>query len=216
VSEGPRFIRGVPYPLPDGETLLWEGAPQARPVAMHVFRLPWFAAYLVAMILLWLAETELAFGSSAFFGALAVRVALSATVMAIIAGLSITIARTSWYAITNRRLVLRLGMVLPMTLNIPFTVLESAGVGVFRDGTGQLVLRLIKAQRIAYIALWPHCRAFRITHPEPVLRGLAEPQAVARILADAVAAHGNVQSRVPTERPAESLASVSSPAMSVS
>ena len=36
-ADTPRYIRGVPHPLSEGESLLWEGAPDARAVATHVF-----------------------------------------------------------------------------------------------------------------------------------------------------------------------------------
>ena len=59
-------------------------------------------------------------------------------------------------------------------------------VGMFKDGTGQVLLTLVKGQRIAYIALWPHCRVFKFAEPQPVLRGLVQPKQVADILARAV------------------------------
>jgi hypothetical protein len=126
------------------------------------------------------------------------------------------VARTTWYAITTHRIVLRIGMVLPMTINIPFTLLQSADVGVFRDGTGQLRLVLARPHRLAYLALWPHCRPFVLGHPEPLLRGLADPRKVGAILARAVAARteeGAVQ--VATRSPApprEGTASLPQPA----
>jgi hypothetical protein len=83
-----------------------------------------------------------------------------------------------------------------MSINIPFKILESAGVGVFKDGTGQVTLKVQPGNRIAYIALWPHCRVFRFNNPEPVLRGLEEPQQVAQILARAVAEAADVDTRV--------------------
>ncbi|MFN9797288.1 MAG: PH domain-containing protein, partial [Gemmatimonas sp.] len=95
--------------------------------------------------------------------------------------------------------------VFPMSINIPFRLIESAGLRTFRDGSGQVLLSLSKGNRIAYIALWPHCRVFRVTHPEPVLRGLEEPQRVAQILSQAVAsyAEADADTRVERNGPAE-------------
>ncbi len=181
------YIRGVPHPLPAGERVLWEGAPDANAMAKHVFHRGWVLIYFGAMLLWWIVTTESAIGSSDFFAGLGVRVGLSAIVLAIVEGLARISARTSWYAVTNRRLVLKLGMVIPMSINIPFSIVESAGIGQFKDGTGQIVLLLDKAHRLAYVALWPHCRVLQINRPQPILRGLRNATELGTLLANAVA-----------------------------
>lgn len=183
----PAFIKGIPHPLPPGESVMWEGAPDWRAVATHVFHWRLFAAYFAAMLLLWLLSTDVALGSADFMAGLAMRLGLSAIVLAIVYVLSRVVARTSWYAITNQRLVLRLGMVFPMSINVPFRILESAGVARFKDGSGQVLLTLNASSRVAYIALWPHCRVWRFKNPQPVLRGLTDAAGVGEILAAAVA-----------------------------
>lgn len=194
--EAPQYIRGVPHPLPPGERLLWEGAPSMKAVATHVFHWRLVAAYFAAMLALWAFTTEHQPGSEVYVASAVVRVSLAAFVMLSALGLSRAVATTSWYAITSHRLVMRVGMAFPMSINIPFKILETAGVGSFKDGTGQVTVTLQKGHRIAYIALWPHCRVFRFTNPEPVLRGLEEPQQVAQILARAVAEAADADTRV--------------------
>lgn len=184
----PQYIRGVPHALPEGEHILWQGAPEAAAIFTHVFHWRLFAAYFAAMMALWFATTELSFSSPEFLAGLGVRLGLSLLVIGIVFVLSRIVARTSWYAITSQRLVLRIGMVFEMSINIPFSLLESAAVGVFKDGTGQVVLTIAKPNRLAYIALWPHCRVFSLNQPQPVLRGLSEPKRIGTLLADAVAA----------------------------
>ncbi|HYW32106.1 MAG TPA: photosynthetic complex putative assembly protein PuhB [Gemmatimonas sp.] len=186
-SAVPTFIRGVPHPLPAGERLLWEGAPNARAVARHVFKGRWIAAYFGIMLLLWGTTTSVPFGGAEYFTALGIRVALVAVVLGIVEILSQVVARTTVYAITDQRVVLRIGMVIPMSINVPFGLLTSASVAAFKDGTGQVLMELSSEQRIAYIALWPHCRAFRFTRPQPLLRGLLEPKRIGELLATAVA-----------------------------
>ncbi len=197
----PQYIRGVPHALPEGERILWQGAPVANAIATHVFHWRLLAAYFVVMLAIWVGSTELAFSSQAFLAGLGVRVGSSALVLAIVFVLSRVVARTSWYAITSQRLVLKLGMVFEMSINIPFTILDSAGVGVFKDGTGQVVLKITKPSRLAYIALWPHCRVLSINHPQPVLRGLSDPHRVGTLLADAVAAAAESTTSVPQSAP---------------
>jgi hypothetical protein len=183
----PVYIKGVPHPLPPGETLLWEGAPATRAVAAHVFHWRFLAGYFVLMLAWWCITTRAPFASSEFAMGLFVVFALSVLVLGIAWGLSSLVASTSWYAITSQRVVLRLGMVFPMSINVPFSVIENAAVGNFKDGTGQVLLSLGAEHRIAYIALWPHCRVFKFAQPEPLLRGLPDAAKVGGILAQAVA-----------------------------
>ncbi|MFN5599651.1 MAG: photosynthetic complex putative assembly protein PuhB [Gemmatimonas sp.] len=199
------YIRGVPHPLPEGERLLWQGAPTMKAVATHVFHWRLVVAYFAAMLALWAVTTEHQPGSEVYVAGAVVRVSLAAFVLLAVLGLSRAVATTSWYAITSRRVVMRVGMAFPMSINIPFTLLESAGVGRFKDGTGQVTMSITKGNRIAYIAMWPHCRVFRFTQPEPVLRGLEEPQQVAEILAKAVADAADESMRVARSPLAERL-----------
>lgn len=187
-AAAPVYIRGVAEPLPAGERLLWEGAPQAGLVATHVFhrRLVW--GYFLLVLAWWGVTTVGSLPMSEWGPMLAVRVALSALVVGTVEVLAQVVARTSWYALTSKRLVLRLGMVLPMTINLPLRLVQDAAVGRFTDGSGQIALSLVPGERIAYIALWPHCRVFSFSHPKPVLRGLAQPEQVATLLRDAIVA----------------------------
>jgi hypothetical protein len=204
-SSAPQYIRGVPHPLPEGERLLWEGAPSMKSIATHVFHWRLVAAYFAGMLALWAFSTEHQPGSDVYVASAVVRVSLAVFVMLSALGLSRAVASTSWYAITTHRVVMRVGMAFPMSVNIPFKLLESAGVGTFKDGTGQVTMSLQKGSRIAYIALWPHCRVFRFTQPEPVLRGLEEPHKVAQVLARAVADYSaaDADTRVERSGPAE-------------
>ncbi len=195
-----QYIRGVPHPLPAGEHVLWEGAPDPNAMATHVFHRRLFLLYFAAMITWWGLDTAVAFGSSEFVASLGVRLGLSAIVLGVVEMLSRVSARTTWYAITNKRIVLKIGMVIPMSINIPFQLVQSAGVGMFKDGTGQLMLVLAKDHRLAYVALWPHCRVFQLNRPEPTLRGLRDAQRIGALLVNAVAAASADDSSTRVER----------------
>ncbi len=193
-SAAPVYITGVPHPLPAGELLLWQGSPDARATARHVFHQRALALYFAAMLAVWAVLTPLDFASAEFTAGFGLRVALVLLALGVVEALARIVARTTTYAVTDKRVVLRIGMVIPMSINVPFALLSAAAVGKFRDGTGQLALSLEKPHRIAYIALWPHCRVFAFTQPSPVLRGLLEPAAVGELLAKAVAAAEQAES----------------------
>ena len=96
-------------------------------------------------------------------------------------------ARSSVYTITNRRVVLRFGVALPMTLNVPFAVIGNAALKPYRDGTGDIPLTLTGTERVSYVALWPHARPWRTAKPEPMLRSVPDAANVAKILGQALA-----------------------------
>jgi hypothetical protein len=187
-SAAPVYIRGVPHPLPADEQLLWEGAPDGSLVARHVFHRMFVLGYFVLVTGWWAVNTVGTVDSADFLSMLAVRTLLGVLVMGIFEFLARAVARTSVYAITSKRVVLKLGVVLPMTINVPLSALRDAGVARFRDGSGQLSLSLLPEQRLAYIALWPHCRVFSVNQPQPLLRGLTNPDEVANVLRDAIVA----------------------------
>jgi hypothetical protein len=73
-------------------------------------------------------------------------------------------------------------------MNIPFALIESAGVKTFPDGTGEIAMSLHREQRVGYLITWPHLRPGHITQPQPAFRALADARRAADILAAALAA----------------------------
>ena len=104
----------------------------------------------------------------------------------ILTGLAWLSARTTIYTVTSKRVVMRIGMALPITLNLPYTKIDSADLRLYRDGTGDLPLVLTKEDRIAWAVLWPHARPFRLRHPEPMLRAVPDAEQVGACLASAL------------------------------
>lgn len=181
-------IRGVEAPLPPGERVRWEGAPSWRALAVHVFHLRKIAVYF-ALLLAW--RATLAAGEArpwAYFAAGALPLAASfAAAAGVVALLAVLSARSTTYAITDRRLVMHVGIAVPTTINVPLKQVASADLKRYRDGTGDLAVRLEGSDRLAYALLWPHARPWRLNPTEPALRALADPAAVGEILRQAVA-----------------------------
>ena len=106
----------------------------------------------------------------------------------LLAGLAWLYARLTVYTITSGRVVIRSGLALPTHINLPFDRIQSAGLKTFRDGTGEIALRLERGQRASLAMLWPHVRPFHWARPEPALRCVAPAEEVAGILSGALAA----------------------------
>lgn len=185
--------RGLPEPLPAGETLLWQGSPDGMLLARRAFHLRKLALYF-ALLLAWRVASTLADGGGA--GALARDLALTLPLAALGLGLTLLLAwmsaRTTIYTLTDRRLVLRLGIVLTVTFNLPFARIESAALRLEpgdAQGHGDIAITLAAGERIAYLHLWPHARPWQLKRPQPLLRALPDAAAVALALCQALARH---------------------------
>jgi Bacterial PH domain len=99
--------------------------------------------------------------------------------LTLIALLAYASARTTLYVVTTRRLVLKVGVALPIFINLPFKLIVSAAARVHSDGTGDIPVALSPTQRVAYFALWPHARPFHFGKPQPTLRCVANAADVA-------------------------------------
>jgi len=182
-------VPGLPETLPPGETVLWQGAPQFAALARRALHVRMIAIYF-AILALWrgaaLAEDGATMHEVAAGAALLVLLGAAAIVpLALYAWAA---ARSTLYTITNRRVVIRAGVALPTTFNLPFAAVEAAGLKLHGEGVGDIALRLLPGQKVAYIFLWPHARRWRFSRPEPTLRCIPEAEAVAQVLGRALAA----------------------------
>jgi hypothetical protein len=178
-------IRGINEALPPGERILWEGAPDRGALARHAFHARKLAVYFTAVILLWTLNTRSEIAADQFRLMLELQVGLALAAIGFSLLLAYLAGRTTIYAITDRRVVMKIGIVLPMTVNIPLSFVEAASTRMFGDGTGQIALQLRSGERLAYLALWPHARPWRLRRPEPLLRGLTDAAAVGEVLRQA-------------------------------
>jgi Bacterial PH domain len=183
-----QYIVGIAEPLPEGEWLLWQGAPHGRTIACRVFHARKLALYF-GVLLAWRLVTGLVDGVALAALLESARWLLPLALVALgLAGLFAWLtSRTAVYAITSERVVMRIGIVLSVTFNIPFSAIESAGMRMYSAGVGDVVLSLNGKNRIAYLHLWPHVRPWRVARPEPMLRGVPDAPRVAKILSQALA-----------------------------
>lgn len=180
---------GLPERLPADERILWQGSPDAASLARSAFHLRKLVLYF-GLIMVWQAATLAGEGGDA--GALLLGMvwplALAGIGLGAVALLAYLTARTAVYTLTDRRVVMRIGIVLTLTFNLPLKAIASASLRRGPPGHGDIVLSLAGTDRIAYLHLWPHARPWRISRPEPMLRAIPQAEQVAAQLSRAWAA----------------------------
>jgi fumarate reductase subunit C len=180
-------VHGLPENLPPGEALRWQGAPHWRVLARRAFYVRTVAFYFGLLILLRLVLL-LTGGVSLQEAVLSILWLATLAVLAIgiLTLLAWLYSRSTVYSITDRRVVIRFGVALPMAVNIPFKIIESAGLRTYPDGSGDIPLVLGAGQKVNYLIMWPNVRPWRFTNAQPMLRGILDAKDVAEILAEAL------------------------------
>lgn len=177
---------GLPELLPAGEHVLWQGSPDWRMLARRAFHVRKLAVYFAAILAL-RAGLVISDGGTLVqalkaLAWLAPLAAIAVGGMALMAWLS---ARGTLYTVTNKRVVMRIGIVLTVTFNLPYKRIEGAALHLNANGSGDLPLALANGERIAWLHLWPHVRPWRVARPEPMLRCVPEAQHVAQLMSTA-------------------------------
>lgn len=186
MSGGEGRPHGLPGPLPAGERILWQGSPGWKALALRAFHCREVAIYF-AVFAAWRAASGYADGGIDAAAARALSLLpIAAIALGALGVLAWATARCSVYTITDRRVVMSIGVALTATLNLPLKTIERADLKTFGDGTGDLTLGLGSETRIAFLTLWPHARPWRLKAPEPTLRALPAPERAASVLADAL------------------------------
>jgi hypothetical protein len=178
---------GLPGHPPAGEHVLWQGAPDWQSLAIRAFHARKVAIYCLALMA-WHFAGRLYDGYTVgmALSALFWPLVLTLAVTVLLGGLGWLSARTTVYTITNKRVVIRAGIAIPLSVNIPFKSLAEGNLKQHRDGTGDIILKIAGRDRIAYLHLWPHVRRWRFKRPEPMLRCIPDPVHAAEVLGRAV------------------------------
>jgi hypothetical protein len=194
---------GLPGPLPEGERLLWQGRPEWKSVALRVLHVRKLAIYFAAL-LAWYVVAKLAGGMPA--GRVAIGAAelggCALATLALLTGYAWGVRRATVYTITNRRVLIKFGVGLSMTINLPFARIDGAAVKQAADGTGDIALTIAPGEHVSYLVLWPHVRSWHLGRTQPALRSLADAASASRVLARALAASAEVSvPAAPVARP---------------
>jgi len=108
--------------------------------------------------------------------------AISCAILLLIAWIQ---ARATVYTITNRRVAMRIGAALTITLNLPYRWIGAANLDLRQGGTGTIAMNLTGETKLSYLNTWPHVRPWRMKRTEPALRCIPDAARVSRILAEA-------------------------------
>lgn len=175
---------GLPEALPAGERLLWQGSPDWKQMAVHVFRVRTLAMYFLLMIVL---QAMYLTGEpqARLLVPLATSVALSLTALGLLTWLAWLTARTALYTLTSKRVVMRIGIVLTLTFNLPLRMVAAASVKPMKDGFGDIALKLAGDDHIAWLNIWPHAKPWALKNPEPCMRFISDAVRVGERLVQA-------------------------------
>lgn len=199
-------IEGLPEELPAGEEILWQGRPNWWSLTKESWGLKWLMGYF-ALFALWrfIVVLGVAPFGHALLSVLPFAVFAAATV-AVLALISYVQTRNTVYTITNRRVAMRIGAALTMTLNLPYQWVKNANLALLSGGHGTIALQTSGKTRMSYLMCWPHVRPWRMAHTEPALRCIPDAANVAQILAAAAetqVSEAPIITRVPDAVPAE-------------
>lgn len=180
-------VPGLPEQLPEGERLRWQGAPKWAALAVRAFHVRTVAIYF-GILIVFRVGYVLTAGESMKVALLSGLWLLLLCLMAIgiLALMAWAFSRSTIYSITDRRIVIRFGVALPMAVNIPFKAIQSAGMRRYGDGVGDIPLALGNGHSVNYLILWPNVRPWKIFDAQPMLRCVPDVERVAGILADAL------------------------------
>jgi hypothetical protein len=180
---------GLPSALPKDERIVWQGAPDWKRLAIHAFHVRTIALYFLVMLAVQainLTAPDSGTGMKPLaevdWKPMVVAASLYSVALAMLMGTAWMSARSTLYTLTNKRVVMRIGIVLTLTFNLPFKRIVGASLKPQGKGTGDIALALHPEDRIGWAHLWPHQRAWYVKQPQPTLRCVPESQQVGELL----------------------------------
>jgi len=118
---------GLPSALPAGERVVWQGAPDWRSLAVHAFHVRKVALYFALMLAVQAINLTAPEGQ-VDWKPLVVAGSLYALALALLLSTAWMSARSTLYTLTNKRVVMRIGIVLTLTFNLPFKRIAGASL----------------------------------------------------------------------------------------
>lgn len=180
-SHGQIEVLGKPQ---NDERVLWEGKPDLPTLARTAFH-----SRKVAIYFLLLMVTAVALGS---IGGAIVTAGAGLVTLGLLYSFAWLAARTTTYILTDRRLILNIGMAIEKSVNLPLRMIGAAHLTDRGAGMGDIAIEPLKGHGLGYAMLWPHARPLRFSQPQPMLRAIPKVAEVGMKLAAATAAHEEI------------------------
>lgn len=180
---------GIPEAMPADERILWQGQSGFASLAQGTFHARKLAVYFVALIAFQQIVTLQ--GGASFAEALpsgAGFTLLALAALGILLLYSWRCSKATMFTVTTRRVIMRAGIAVPVTLNLPFSRIQSVDLRMHGDGTGDIAILPEPTSRVSYLLLWPLVKPWRMMRVRPVLRGINDASTVAAMLGEALAA----------------------------
>lgn len=181
-------VHGLPETPPEGERILWQGRPDWWALSWEALSLPWVAGYFVLLAAWRFASVYDLMPLGQAVGATVPMLMLGAAVIGLLMIVGYVQARATVYTVTNRRIAMRIGAALTVTLNLPYTEIGSADLALNKRGTGTIALSLMGTTKLSYLVCWPHVRPWHTRMTQPALRCIPDAAKVAGLIAGAAEA----------------------------
>ncbi|MFK7755036.1 MAG: photosynthetic complex putative assembly protein PuhB [Sedimentitalea sp.] len=178
-------VRGLPEALPEGEVILWQGSPSPWRLACEALNLRWIMGYF-ALLAIWRVGVSSAdWPLGVAIGHAMPLVVVGALACLLIYALAYIQAKSAVYTLTNKRVAMRIGAALTLTLNLPYVCIADANLDLKKGGTGTIAFDLMGRTRFNFISTWPHARPWHFSKTQPALRCIPDAARVAEIFAEA-------------------------------
>ncbi len=184
MNQQPDIIpKGLPDHLPEGEKLLWQGRPDWKRLAVNAFHIRKVAIYF-GVLIMGQGAWKLANGASFVeaLHAVPVMFGLGLLACAILLGFAYASARTTHYTLTNKRALMKVGIALPVIINLPLRQVDGVSFANSSKSCGTICFKTAGQTRLAYMLLWPHAMPWQFTKPQPAFREIADVEDVAQRL----------------------------------
>ncbi len=185
MSNQPDIIpNGLPDHLPEGENLIWQGRPDWQRLAIDAFHVRKVAIYF-GLLIVGQGAWKFANGASLFEALQAVpKIAgLGIVACAILLAFAYASARTTHYTLTSKRVLMKVGIALPVIVNLPLRKIDGVSFTATGKDCGTICFKTGGDVRLAYMLLWPHTKPWHLMKPQPSFRDIPDVEAVASRLA---------------------------------
>jgi len=178
-------VRGLPELPPEGEEILWQGRPDWWALSKDAMNLYWVAGYFL-ILTLWrlISLSDQVPLPNAISGSTPMLI-MGAFVCLMLMLVAYVQARTTVYTITNRRVAMRIGAALTVTLNLPYRQIASANLDLGRNGTGSIAFDLLEESPVSFLMCWPHVRPWVTRRVQPTFRCITDAARISKMLGEA-------------------------------